>query len=128
MRMNVVTVAFAVLAAGCGGTDQNDAPPPEAEQVADVQVAQAADVQVVQVRVQGNEYRFAPATVHAGMPVRLVFDPKGLPGCSRSVTLPDYDIAKTIEEGDATIEFTPHEGPIAVACSMKMFTGTLVAE
>lgn len=128
MRMDVVTVALAVLAGGCGGTDQDDAPPPEAVQVADAQVAQAADVQVVQVRVQGNEYRFSPETVHAGMLVRLAFDPKGLPGCSRSVTLPDYDIAKTIEEGDTTIEFTPSEGPIAVACSMNMFTGTLVAE
>jgi len=129
MRVSAVVAGLAVLVAGCGGADQHDAPPPEAAQIADAEIAQETDVQVVQVSVQGSEYRFAPASVVAGTPVRLVFDPKGLPGCSRSVTLPEYDIAKTIEEGDATIEFTPGaEGPIAVACSMNMFTGTLVAE
>ena len=75
------------------------------------------------------EYTFSPESVRAGVPVRLVFDPNELPGYSRSVTLPDYDITKTVEEGDATIEFTPRaEGPIAVACTMNMYTGTLVAD
>jgi plastocyanin domain-containing protein len=59
----------------------------------------------------------------------LVHTQDELPGCSSSVTLPDYDITKTIEEGDSTIEFTPSgAGPVAVACTMNMYTGTLVAE
>jgi len=59
----------------------------------------------------------------------LVFDPGNLPGCAKSVALPAFEITKTIEEGDATIEFTPEaEGSIAVACTMNMYKGTLVAE
>ncbi len=116
MRIKVATIALAVLAIACSGADGNDAAPTE-------------EPQIVQVTVQDAEYIFSPASVQAGMPVRLVFDPNGLPGCSRSVTLPDYDITKTIAEGDATIDFTPKgEGPIAVACTMNMYTGTLVAD
>ena len=45
------------------------------------------------------------------------------------MTLPDYEIAKFIEPGDATIEFTPEEqGPVAVACSMDMYRGNLLVE
>ena len=124
MRIRVTMMALAVLATACGRADETDMAPP-----ADVQVAQPTDVQIVQVTVEGSTYKFSPASVRAGMPVRLIFDPNRLVGCSRSVTLPDYDITKTIEEGDATIEFTPtEEGPISVACTMNMFTGTLAAE
>jgi plastocyanin domain-containing protein len=125
MRITVVMIALAVLVTACSGADESDVAPPE-----DVQVVPATDgLQIVQVTVEGSAYRFAPASVQAGMPVRLVFDPSNLRGCSRSVTLPAYDIEKTIEEGDATIDFTPEEeGPIAVACTMNMFTGTLLAE
>jgi plastocyanin domain-containing protein len=117
-------IACAALAAACSSADENEAVPP-----VEVPVAEATGVQVVQVTVQGSTYRFSPATIQADMPVRLVFDPSSLVGCSRSVTLPDYDIEKTMKVGDATIDFTPSgEGPIAVACTMNMFTGTLVAE
>ena len=116
MKTQVAILSLAVLATACSGAEGNDA-------------ATTDGVQVVQVGVEGNEYTFSPPSVQAGVPVRLVFNPGELPGCSRSVTLPDYDITKTIEEGDATIEFTPRgEGPVAVACTMNMYTGTLVAE
>jgi len=116
MNTRVAMIALAVLATACSSADGNDA-------------AATQDFQIVQVAVQESEYIFSPASVQAGVRVRLVFDPNELPGCSRSVTLPDYDITKTIAEGDATIEFTPRaEGPIAVACTMNMYTGTLVAE
>lgn len=124
MRIRIAMILFTALVSACAGADERDAELP-----AEVPVNQTADVQIVQVAVQGSSYRFSPATVQADMPVRLVFDPSGLLGCSRSVTLPDYDIEKTIEEGDATIEFSPDgAGPIAVACTMNMFTGILVAE
>jgi plastocyanin domain-containing protein len=127
MRIGLAVLALAILATACSRRDTNDAAPPEEAQAAPSE--QPADVQIVQVSVQGNAYVFSPASVQAGLPVRLVFDPTGLPGCSRSVTLPDYEITKTIQEGDETIEFTPESaGPVAVACTMNMFTGTLVAE
>lgn len=116
MRIRVAMLALAVGTFACSGAEGNDA-------------AATQETQIVQVAVEGMQYTFSPATVEAGEPVRLVFDAGNLPGCSRSVTLPDYDITKTIEEGDATIEFTPRaEGLIAVVCTMKMYTGTLVAE
>ena len=115
MRIRSVLAAMAVFTIACGGGG-NDA-------------AATQDVQVVQVGVEGMAYTFSPATVRAGVPVQLIFDPGNLPGCARSVTLADYDITKTIEEGDATIEFTPRdEGPVTVACTMNMYKGTLVAD
>jgi plastocyanin domain-containing protein len=116
MRIRLAMVTLAVLAIACSSADGNDS-------------VTTDGVQIVQVAVHGNEYAFSPASVQAGVPVRLVFDPDELPGCSRSVTLPEYDIVKTMVEGDATIEFTPSgAGPVAVACTMNMYTGTLVAE
>ena len=86
-------------------------------------------LQVVQVKVEGNAYIFSPTSIQTGNPVRLVFDLDNLPGCSRDVTLPGFDITKTITAEDATIEFTPEaQGPIAVQCTMNMYRGTLVAD
>ena len=68
-------MAFVVLASACGSADENDMPPP-----ADEPVEQSTDVQIVHVAVQGNAYTFSPASVRAGMPVRLVFDPSRLVG------------------------------------------------
>ena len=116
MKMRATVIALVLGGIACAGANESDVAPTE-------------DAQIVQVTVQGSEYLFSPASVQADKPVRLMFDPDGLPGCSRSVTLPDYEITKTIAEGDATIEFTPKgTGPIAVACVMNMYTGTLVAE
>ena len=116
MRIRMAMVSLALLVAACSGADGNDS-------------VTTDGVQIVQVAVEGNVYTFTPASVRAGVPVRLVFNPDELPGCSRSFTIPAYEITKTIEEGDATVEFTPTgEGPIAVACTMNMYTGTLVAE
>jgi plastocyanin domain-containing protein len=116
MKMRATVMALVVAGIACAAANESD-------------VVTSEEAQIVEVTVEGSEYLFSPASVQAESPVRLVFDPNGVPGCSRSVTLPDYDITKTIEEGDATIEFTPKgKGPIAVACTMNMYTGTLVAE
>ncbi len=41
----------------------------------------------------------------------------------------DFDITKMISAEDATIDFTPEaQGPIAIACTMNMYRGTLLAE
>ena len=100
-------IALAVLATACGGADGNDAAPEQ-------------DVQIVQVTVQESTYVFSPASVQAEEPVRLVFDPNGLPSCSSSVTLPAYDIAKKIVEGDATIAFTPSASASRTRPSARM--------
>ena len=114
----------------CGGssetadTQEAATAPAEAEETGTPE-----GLQVVQVTVEGAAYLFSPTHVHAGNPVRLVFDPDGLPGCSKDVVVSDFDIAKLISAEDATIEFTPEtEGPIAIACSMDMYRGTLLVE
>ena len=126
--VGLVLLAFPITA--CGGssdtaeTPELDTPPVEA---AEAEVPE--NLQIVQVRVEGNEYLFSPTGVEAGKPVRLVFDPSGLPGCSKDVTLPHYEITKFIEAGDATIDFTPEvAGPVAIACTMDMYRGTLLVE
>ena len=124
----LVLLTFPFVA--CGGSNET-ADTSEAE-VAQPEVVEAdtpEDLQIVQVTVQGDAYIFSPASVHAGSPVRLVFDPAGLPGCSRDVAIPDFQIAKVISPEDTTIEFTPEtQGPIAVACSMDMYRGSLMVE
>ena len=130
MRMLVGMILLVFPLSACGGADEaadtSAADTPSAE-------APAADtpenLQIVQVKVEGDAYLFSPASVEAGKPVRLVFDPEGLPGCSKDVTLPDFDITKLISAEDATIDFTPEaQGPIAIACTMNMYRGTLMAE
>ncbi len=116
MKLRLAVFPLILMAFACGGSDGNEA-------------AVEDGVQVVQVSVQDANYIFSPPNVQAAHPVRLVFDPGNLPGCSKSVTIPAFAIEKEVVEGDATIEFTPTaEGPIEVACSMNMYTGTLVAE
>ena len=130
MRILVGMVLLGLPLTACGGADEaadtSTADTPSAE-------APAPEVpeglQLVQVRVEGNAYIFSPTSIQTGKPVRLVFDLNNLPGCSRDVTLPDFDITKTISAGDTTIEFTPEaQGPIAVQCTMNMYRGTLVAD
>ena len=130
MRALVGLMILALPFSGCGGS--NEASETPAEEVSQVEASAPEtpeNLQIVQVRVEGDTYLFSPETVQAGHPVRLVFDPNGLPGCSKDVMLPAYDITKFIAAEDPTIEFTPEAaGPIAIACTMDMYTGTLVAE
>jgi len=126
--VGLLLLAFPITA--CGGSSET-AETPEVDPIpVEATEAEAPEnLQLVQVRVEGNEYLFSPASVEAGKPVRLIFDPSGLPGCSKDVTLPQYEITKFIESGNATIEFTPEaEGPVAVACTMDMYRGTLLVE
>jgi len=130
MRTIVGLVILALPLSGCGGSDEaSETPAEDVPRVETPAPESIEELQIVQVRVEGNKYLFSPETVQAGHPVRLVFDPNELPGCSKGVTLPAYDITKFIAAEDPTIEFTPEaHGPIAVACTMNMYTGTLLAE
>jgi len=130
MKRLIGLTLLAFPLAACGGSsgdaDRTEAEAVEAEAV-EAEVPE--NLQIVQVRVEGDAYLFSPASVKVGDPVRLVFDPDGLPGCSRDVAVPDFEIAKVISAQDATIDFTPEvRGPIAVACSMEMYQGTLLVE
>ena len=130
MKKLIGNVLIVFLLTSCGGADEAaESPPAEASQIEEPAAEAPEGLQIVQVRVEGDAYLFSPETVTAGRPVRLVFDPSGLPGCSKDVTLPHYEITKFIEAGDATIDFTPEvAGPVAIACTMDMYRGTLLVE
>lgn len=88
-----------------------------------------SDAQIVRVSVSGGNYIFSPNKVSVNKPVQLVFNVNQLPGCSRSVMVPDYNQRKVITQTDNTIVFTPTKtGEVYVACTMNMYTGTLMVE
>lgn len=127
MKKMLVTLLLAFPLVACGGENQAaDTSASEAPRTETPAGDETTEVQVVQVTVEGMAYVFSPANVRAGVPVRLVFDPAGLPGCSKSVTLPAYDITKTIDAENSVIELTPQgPGPLAMNCTMNMYKGTL---
>jgi copper chaperone CopZ len=89
----------------------------------------ASDVQTVQLSVQGANYYPNPIRVKKGIPVQLVADMNNMPGCSRSIIIPEYGISKTVSAGDNIIQFTPDKsGTFQFSCSMGMYHGQIVVE
>lgn len=86
-------------------------------------------VQEVQLYVQGSSYYPNPIRVKKGTLVRLVGDMNRIPGCSRSIVIPEFGIRKVLSASDNTIEFTPDKsGTFQFSCSMGMYLGTIVVE
>lgn len=86
-------------------------------------------VQEVTLSVQGGSYMPNPIRVKKGMPVRLVADIGAMPGCSKSVVIPEFGIRKVVRAGDNLIEFTPDKsGTFDFSCSMGMYRGKIVVE
>lgn len=86
----------------------------------------SGDAQVVYLSVQGGNYVLSQSTVQANRPVRFVADPQKLPGCSRSIAIPQFGIRKVFSASDNTLEFTPtQKGPLTISCSMGMYKTTV---
>jgi copper chaperone CopZ/uncharacterized membrane protein YagU involved in acid resistance len=86
-------------------------------------------VQTVQLSVQGTNYYPNPIVVKKDIPVRLVADVNNMPGCSKSIIIPEFNIRKTVTTGDNLIEFTPNKsGTFQFSCSMGMFRGQIVVQ
>lgn len=82
--------------------------------------------QTVTTQLQANKY--TPITVQKGIPVKWVIraDVSNINGCNQTVTIPQYNIQKTLQPGDNEIEFTPQQtGNITYTCSMGMLTSTI---
>ncbi|MCX6821063.1 MAG: cation transporter [Candidatus Aenigmarchaeota archaeon] len=92
--------------------------------------AVAADgVQTVQLSVQGTTYLPNPVRVKKGVPVQLVADINNMPGCSKSIVIPEFGVSKTVSAGDNVITFTPAvSGTFQFSCSMGMYRGQLIVE
>jgi uncharacterized protein len=83
-------------------------------------------VQRITMTLQSNSY--TPITVQKGVPVKWIIkaDAANLNGCNGTVTIPQYNIAKTLQVGDNEIDFTPQRaGTISYTCSMGMITSTI---
>jgi copper chaperone CopZ len=86
-------------------------------------------VQVVQLSVQGTTYYPNPIRVKIGVPVRLVADVNNMPGCSKSIVIPEFGVSKYVSTGDNVIEFTPNKsGTFQFSCSMNMYRGQIIVE
>lgn len=86
-------------------------------------------VQIVQLSVQGTNYYPNPIRVKIGIPVQLVADINNMPGCSKSIVIPEFGISKSVSASDNTIEFTPNKsGTFQFSCSMNMYHGQIIVE
>jgi uncharacterized protein len=82
--------------------------------------------QTVTTQLQANSY--TPITVQKGVPVKWTIkaDASTINGCNSTVTIPKYNISKTLQPGDNEIDFTPQEtGNITYTCSMGMISSTI---
>jgi len=86
-------------------------------------------VQTIQLSVQGTTYYPNPIRVKIGVPVQLVADINNMPGCSKSIVIPEFNIRKTVSASDNIIEFTPNKsGTFKFSCSMNMYQGQIIVE
>ena len=86
---------------------------------------ESGEVQVAKLSVSGGTYVLSPNTFKVGIPVRLQADISQMPGCSKSIVIPAFNVRKIVSSGDNVIEFTPDKaGIFNIACSMNMYKGT----
>jgi plastocyanin domain-containing protein len=82
-------------------------------------------VQTATMKVVNGNYVLSQSVFKKGIPVRITADIANMPGCSKSFTIPDFNIRKSLSANDNIIEFTPDKsGTFRMACTMNMYTGT----
>jgi uncharacterized protein len=82
-------------------------------------------IQEVTIQVNNTGYESDVDTIKAGIPVKLNLISNNALGCSRSFTIPEYNISQILPQtGSAVVEFTPtRKGRLTYTCSMGMYTG-----
>ncbi len=82
------------------------------------------ELQIVKLSARGSNYILTPDTVKKGVPVRIEADLANLPGCSRSIVIPSFNVQTSFNSKNNYLEFTPDKaGTFNIACSMNMYTG-----
>ncbi|WP_444659515.1 urease accessory protein UreH domain-containing protein [Caproiciproducens sp. R2] len=84
------------------------------------------NVQTVSTTLQPGSY--SPLVVQKGVPVKWTIkaEADSLNGCNRTITIPQYNITRTLEPGDNEIDFTPQEtGKITYTCWMGMIRSNI---
>jgi len=83
-------------------------------------------VQVIEMKVVDTGYQPNQFTVKKGIPVKWKIEGVNVFGCQAYLTVPKYNIQKTIQPGWQTVEFTPNEtGLINSSCGMGMYRGRI---
>ena len=114
----ISTVSNNVNNAGAVNTNTNSNTPTVA--------STAGGVQTATLKVINGNYVLTPSVFKKGVPVRITADIASMPGCSKSFTIPDFNIRKSLSSSDNLIEFTPDKsGTFRMACTMNMYTGTI---
>ncbi|MCX7614562.1 MAG: sulfite exporter TauE/SafE family protein [Clostridiales bacterium] len=84
------------------------------------------NIQVVSTKLQSGSY--TPIAVQKGIPVKWTIeaDAKDINGCNETITIPKYNISKTLKAGKNEIDFTPDtEGNIPYSCWMGMIRSNI---
>lgn len=82
-------------------------------------------VQVIKLSVENGRYVMVPSEVKKGIPVRIEADMSKMPGCSKGIVIPSFNVRKTFTSTDNAVEFTPDKaGTFNIRCSMNMYKGT----
>jgi sulfite exporter TauE/SafE len=78
------------------------------------------------ITVTSRGYKSNINTLKVGVPVKLSLVTKGVAGCARAFTIPDYNISKLLPQtGTTIVDFTPDKaGLLTYTCSMGMYSGT----
>ncbi|MEK6850301.1 MAG: cupredoxin domain-containing protein [Nanoarchaeota archaeon] len=85
----------------------------------------SGDVQIAKMKVVGGEYVIEPNSFKVGIPVKIEAEISQMPGCSKGIVIPAFNIKKSLTENSNIIEFTPNKaGTFNIACSMNMYKGT----
>ncbi|MCW2278575.1 cupredoxin domain-containing protein [Heliophilum fasciatum] len=82
--------------------------------------------QIVESTIEAGRYR--PIVVQKGIPVTwtIYATDKNLNGCNNPVTIPKFNMEKTLVPGANVIEFIPmEEGTITYTCWMGMISSTI---
>lgn len=83
-------------------------------------------VQTITTQFESGHY--VPIVVKKGIPVKWIIrvTEADINGCNNPVTIPQYEISKTLVPGDNEINFTPtREGTIPYTCWMGMISSTI---
>ena len=88
-------------------------------------ITNPSNIQTATLKVVNGIDIMTPSVFKKGIPVRITADIANMPGCSKSFTIPDFNIRKSLNANDNIIEFTPDKsGTFRMACTMNMYTGT----
>ena len=83
------------------------------------------EVQKVKLYVQNGRYILEPGVLKKDVLVRLEADISRMPGCSKSIVIPEFGVSKIFSVNGNIVEFMPKKaGKFNIACSMNMYKGS----